>query len=614
MNRSTLARRYLPLAAVVAIQALIIAVVPSTGTSGSVSASGGGTGNNGFSVGSSGSGSAAGVGASGAAGGGAGSSGFSGGDLSAGGGGGTGGLGATGGTGGSSGGGGTGGGGAGGVAGSAASGDSTHCVGGREFDPGIDYYAPPCTPGTIGANLPSNGGATYAGVTNNQIVLVDYLTNYGAEVNTILQAEGLYESYQAGVTLDAAWQNFINSHYVLWGRKVKIVPYQGQCQSVPPNYSCLLAEMDSIVNQYHPYGVMWSTTLCSACYARLAQDHVVAWGGVGFSDNFMNSNEPYVYGAGQGMSASRIETDFASFWCHQMTSVHSTRKVSFAQTQNPAQNFNGQKRILGVISTNDPDNENTANGILQKALEQCGDGFNPDYNGQHHYYFYAQDINTAAQQVEAGISAMDTPTNPATDVLCLCDPVAPAFLYEGEASHNYWPENVLADVQGMTTDQTSQSYMSGLGCPNKPCEYANAIGLSSAWPYPKQDQSAGAKVFAAGSNGGSLPVTPLTAIGLWEDWNMMAALIENTGPTLSPARMMSASGSMGTRGGGPYATTGLGAGNHTWVQDAELVYWSPNKTSPWNGSAGTMVPVEGTRFSTNFPTLQSPPIPPQAQR
>ncbi|HEX5268622.1 MAG TPA: hypothetical protein VFW24_17795, partial [Acidimicrobiales bacterium] len=506
------------------------------------------------------------------------------------------------------------GGGGGATAGSAASGDTSHCVGGREFDPAIDYYAPPCTPGTIGAALTSNGGATYAGVTGNQIVLVDYLTNYGAEVNTILQAEGLYESYQAGVALDAAWQNFINSHYVMWGRKVKIIPYQGQCQSVPPNYSCLLAEMDSIVSQYHPYGVMWSTTLCSACYARLAQDHVVAWGGVGFSDGFMNANQPYVYGAGQGMSSSRMETDFASWWCHQMTSARSTRKVSFALSQNPAQNFNGQKRVLGVISTNDPDNENTANGILQKALQQCGDGFNPDYNGQHHYYFYAQDINTAAQQVEAGISAMDTPTNPATDVLCLCDPVAPAFLYEGEASHNYWPENVMADVQGMTTDQTSQSYMSGLGCPNKPCEYSNAFGLSSAWPYPAQSQSAGAKVFAAGAKGGSLPVTPLTAIGLWEDWNMMASLIENTGPSLDPTRMMAASGSMGTRGGGPYATTGLGSGDHTWVQDAELVYWSPTKTSQWNGSPGTMVPIEGTRFSTNFPTLQSPPIPAQAQR
>ena len=607
MNRSTLARRYLPLAAVVAIQALIIAVVPSTGPSGSVSATGTG-GSGGYSLGS-GAGSAAGVG-SGGAGGGLGASGAAGSDLSAGGGGG--GLGATGGTGGAGGGtgGAGGGGGGGGTGGSAATGDTSHCVGGREFNPAIDYYAPPCTPGTIGAAMSNNGGATSpSGVTGNQITLVDYLTNYGTEVNTILQAEGLYESYQAGVQLDKVWENFINSHYVLWGRKVKIIPWQGQCQSVPPNYSCLLAEMDSIVNTDHPYGVMWSTTLCSACYARLAQDHVVAWGGVGFSDQFMNANEPFVWGAGTGMSSSRMETDFARFWCNQLSSVSGPRKVSFAPSQNPAQNFNGQKRVLGVISTNDPDNEDTVTKVLEPALAQdCGDRVS-------HTYFYAQDINTAAQQVEAGISAMDTPTNPATDVLCLCDPVAPAFLYEGEASHNYWPENVLADVQGMTSDQTSQSYMSGLGCPNKPCEYADAFGLSAYWPYPNQSQTAGAKVYAAGG-GSNMPVTPLTAIGLWEDWNMMVSLIENTGPTLTPARMQATAPSMGTRGGGTsgYTLTGFGSHNWTWSQDVEVAYWSPNKTSQFDGSPGTMVPIEGTRFTGSFPVVSEPPVPPQASR
>ncbi|HET6811073.1 MAG TPA: hypothetical protein VFH50_08705, partial [Acidimicrobiales bacterium] len=500
-------------------------------------------------------------------------------------------------------------GGAAGTGGSAATGDTTHCVGGREYNPALDFYAPPCTPGTIGAAMSNNGGATYAGVTGNQITLVDYVSNYGQEVNTILQAEGLYESYSDAVALDKAWTSFINSHYVLWGRKVNIVPYQAKCQSVPPDYNCLLGEMDSVVSTYHPLGVMWDTTLCSACYARLAQDHVVAWGGNGFSDPFINANQPYVWGSGYSMSSSQMETDFARFWCNQLSSASGPRKVSFAPSQNPTQNFNGQKRVLGVISTNDPDNENTVTHVLEPALARdCGDKVS-------HTYFYAQDINTAAQQVEAGISAMDTQTNPATDVLCLCDPVAPAFLYEGEASHNYWPENVLADVQSMTTDQTSQSYMSGLGCPNKPCEYADAFGLSAFWPYPNQNQMPGVKVFAAGSGGASLPVTPLTANNFWEDWNMMASVIENAGPSLNPSRMQAAAPSMGARGGGPYATVGFTPGSWNWVKDAEVEYWSPNRTSPYDGQPGTMVQVEGARYgSDNFPVLSEPPIPPQASR
>jgi hypothetical protein len=588
MTRSRLAWRYVPLAAVVAVQALIIAVVPSTAPS--VSAAGlGQAPAEGYSVGSGGPGVGAAGGSLGAGPGGLGVSG-SGGTLGAGGSG-------------------VGVGQSGGAGSSAGAADRTHCVGGREFDPSLDYYAPPCTPGTPGAAMAGNGGSTGPGVSSSQITLVDYLTNYGQATNTVLQAQGLYESYQAGVELDKAWEKFINSHYVLWGRKIKIIPWQGQCQSSPPNYSCLLAEMDSIVNTYHPYGVMWLTSLCSACYARLAQDHVVAWGGLGFSDQFMQANEPYIWGAGIGMNSSRMETNFARYWCNQLSSVNSSRRVSFALPQNAAQNFNGQKRVLGVIAPNDPDTENTVTKVLEPALSKdCGDKVS-------HTYFYSIDINTAAQQQQAMISAMDTATNPATDVLCICDPVAPAFTYEGEASHNYWPENLIADVQGMSSDQTSQSYMTGLACPSNPCEYSAAFGLSALWPYPDQSKMPGAKVYAAGG-GTSLPVPPLQATFIWENWNMMASLIENTGPTLRADRMQAAAPAMGLRGGGTtgYALTGFTPHNWSWVQDVEAVYWSPTKASRYNGAAGTMVPIEGSRFRDSFPVLNEPPIPAQASR
>src|SRR5437667_158053 len=77
---------------------------------------------------------------------------------------------------------------------------------------------------------------------------------------------------------DAAMEKFVNEHYVLYGRKVKIITYQGQCTSVPPDYNCLLPEMDRVVDQYKPYIVFWNTTLCSACYAELARKKVIGVG------------------------------------------------------------------------------------------------------------------------------------------------------------------------------------------------------------------------------------------------------------------------------------------------------------------------------------------------
>ena len=147
-------------------------------------------------------------------------------------------------------------------------GDRTHCVGGRQFDPNIDYYAPPCVPGIPGAADPNNGGATYPGVTNNTIEIVDYVADYGAEVDAILKAQGPYYDASQAKQWNDAFAKFINTHYQLYGRKVHIDTVQGNCRTVPPDYPCLIGDMDKIVSTYHPYGVFWETTLCSAVLRR----------------------------------------------------------------------------------------------------------------------------------------------------------------------------------------------------------------------------------------------------------------------------------------------------------------------------------------------------------
>ncbi|HVA04921.1 MAG TPA: hypothetical protein VMU64_14385 [Acidimicrobiales bacterium] len=491
-------------------------------------------------------------------------------------------------------------------------GDRTHCSGGREFSTSIDYYAPPCTPGTIGGS-DDNGGSTSQGVTNNTITVVDYYADAGGIVDTILRAEGLYVDYAQTKQVNNAFQNFVNSHYVLWGRKLKIETYNSTCQTVPPDTGCLLAEMDSIVQTYHPYAVDWGTTLCSVCFSRLAQDHTIAIGGVGFSAAFAQANAPYFWSPGE--SSTNIEQGFAKFWCNQLTSKNTNRVVSFAQDKNAAQNFNGQKRVLGVISTNDPDNEDTVTNVLVPALNRdCGDGGSV---AQHHY-FYSQDISTAAQQINAGVSAMDTANDPATDVVCLCDPVAPELLYSGEQQHNYYPENILADVQGMGVDAVAQNFEStptqqSIACAQwqAGCEFDNAFGITSAAPLPPPSQEAGPIAFRLGG-GTNLPMQPYVATGAWEQWNMLASLIENTGPDLTPARMASAAPSMGTIGGGTtdHAELGFSKGSYNWTIDARVVYWSKTTPSPYNKKPGTYVDIESSRFLPQaFPKLSEPPIP-----
>jgi len=143
-----------------------------------------------------------------------------------------------------------------------AAGDTSHCVAGRQYDPVLAYWAPPCVPGAPGAPFPNNGGATGPGVTADSITIIDYVTNYGAEVNAILQAEGALVTADDAKPFDAAMANFINKRYTLYGRKVKIVTYASTCQAVPPNVPCLTGEIDKVIDQYKPFGMYWNTTLC----------------------------------------------------------------------------------------------------------------------------------------------------------------------------------------------------------------------------------------------------------------------------------------------------------------------------------------------------------------
>ena len=583
MNRGTLARRYAPLVALAAIQLLIIATVPSKAPNKASAAqqqlatgatqSGGGatvdTGQGGTASTVAGSGGALGGAVGGTttgAGGGAGS----------------------GGAGGSS--------GPGAVTG--AAGDVTHCVAGHEFDPAMAYWAPPCVAGTPGGPFANNGGATAQGVTGDTITIVDYHADAGAEVDAILKAEGLYTSYSDAQTYDAVYQNFINKFYVLYGRKVKIITYQGQCTTVPPDTNCLLPEMDKIASQYHPFMVYWGVnTVCSACYAELARDKVIATGGDGFSDDFANQNAPFFYSASE--SSTRIEDAFAEFYCKQLAKF----PVAYAEHGNAAQNFNGKPRVLGVISTNDPDNKDTVHKILYKALATCGVSVT-------HEYFYAQDINTAAQQVAAGIAAMDTPTNPATTVICLCDAVAPAFLFEGEKANNYYPENVIATDQGMDLDKAAQSYETGLGCPSGgTCEFDNAFGLSINGPSVSKDNNEGTRIYKA-AGGGTPTIDPTVNGVIAHDYVMMANLIENAGPGLTPETLQAKAAGMGTLGGGATEQSLLqfGSGDWNWIQDARVVYWDKNKASPYNGLPGTFVQIEGNRYNLGqYPTEQCCP-------
>jgi hypothetical protein len=494
----------------------------------------------------------------------------------------------------------------------AIAGSTKHCVSGRQFSPAIDFYAPPCVPGVPGAAFANNGGATWQGVTKDKIEIVQYVPDYGAAVNAILKAQGLFYDANDAKVVAAAYEKFLNADYQLYGRKVQIDTFQGKCQTVPPKLDCLIPEMGEMVEKYHPYAVVFSTTVCSACFAELARLKVVTTGGSGFSDEFHNANAPYSYDL--SMSSTRMSLQFAEFWCKQMSSKGGTKRTAaFAGTKNPAQNFRNTPRQLGVVSTNDEDNERTIRNVLYPALKK---GCNDSVNG--HEYFYAQDISTAQTQSQAGTAAMNTPSNPATSVVCFCDPVAPQFSYSAAAQNKYYPESLVATNQAMDFDSVGQTYVDKggeptLACPDPPaCPFDNGFGLGAADPQTAPDQMAGVKIFKQYSGGAGLPVEPPTADIFWGNFNLLGSLIQNTGPFLTPARMQEAAPQLGARGGGAtgHALRRFSRGNYGWTQDSRILYFNKHAKSPYNGAVGKYVSVGSNRYDLGqFPTVAQPAVP-----
>jgi hypothetical protein len=464
-----------------------------------------------------------------------------------------------------------------------AKGDTSHCKDGRQFDPGLDFYAPPCAPGKPGAAM-ENGGATSMGVSKDKITVVHYIPDYGAEVNAILRAQGLYYDASNARIANAGFQAFMNKNYQMYGRKIDIKTFQGTCRTVPPDQQCLNAEMNRIAKEFKPYAVFFQTTVCSACYAELARNKVVTFGGAGFSEEFRNALKPYNYD--YGMSSTRMSLSFAEYWCGSLAK----RNAIYAGTGNPQQDFRGRKRQLGVISTDDPDNKRVIKQVLYPALAKCGESVNG------HEYFYEQNVATAAQQVQAGTAVMNTPNNPATSVVCFCDPVAPQFTYNGYKRANYWPEALIASNQALDTDATGQTYMADFACPppGSECSFDGALGLGQSDAAAPPDKLAGIQVYKAASKS-AVPLAPLIMDIFWQNYNMFASLIQATGPNLTPANMAASAPKLGSRGGGNSGESrrAFENGELSWTRDVYAVYWNKNKTSPFNGKKGGFVQAYG---------------------
>ncbi|MDQ6748556.1 MAG: hypothetical protein M3010_10705, partial [Candidatus Dormibacteraeota bacterium] len=201
-------------------------------------------------------------------------------------------------------------------------GDTSHCVNGRQF--GELTTAPPCVPKWTGGN---NGGHTYQGVSATSIEIVYYREKDNPVVKEIEKTINVYSEPRDQDNFRAAAEKFINSRYEFYGRKIKLDFFQSSaCDPSPPDPKCFRNDVHLLNDQFHPFGVIYeNNTAIPEFYDEAARLGILSMGGWHFSDNVFNiPHRPYHYDVYMGGDSQAVIT--GEYWCKKLAN----KKARFA--------------------------------------------------------------------------------------------------------------------------------------------------------------------------------------------------------------------------------------------------------------------------------------------
>lgn len=582
MRRSTL-RLYAPFIALAMVQAAFVVLSPSKGESpqnlfatgtplgaqagGPLPGATSGTATDGTDAGATGTdGTVTDTGTAGTTGGGTTGTG-TGGTGATTGGGGTAGTGATAGTGGAGGTGGT----TGGTA-TVAAGDTSHCKGGRQSD--VVFNAPPCAPKFAG----SNGGATYPGVTDKEILMVNFSCQPNEQVNAILATQGLAASEAETAAMVNAALKWMNSTYEFYGRKIVWKRVIGDCPSAPEDPARTRAAAAEVAKM-KPF--MVNSGVSVAGQDVWSQNGIISIGAPYQSEEFYAGRRPYrwdIFPTGQEGAASISE-----YYCKKLAGKPASNAGSLIH---PQIGNRTTMRKLAIVTPDDGQGATLpAARKVVAAVKDCTGG-----KEEPKIFTYASDIGRAEEQTRVTVAGLIQ--EKATTVVCMCDPIAPTFLTKGMTQNSYFPEHIVPagglldyDVLGRLYDNAQWTHAFG------PSQLVNPV------PF---EQSDAARVWRAAGNTG----TPCAACNLVTGYLLfMGTAIQQAGPNLNPLTFeRGLVGANYSRGG--WKETGgnpgvylikFGPGDYNAISDFREVYWDGAARSEIDGKPGAYVPIDNGR-------------------
>ncbi len=457
----------------------------------------------------------------------------------------------------------------------ANAGSTAHCAANKQFKVLVNAN-PPCIPKFSG----SNGGATSQGVTDKAIKVIFFSSTPNEQVDAILGTQGLAVPYEEAKAFTELALAFAAKRYEFYGRKLEVEFIQGNCPTTPPNYDLCNAEAQAVAKK-KPFAIVWGTPLYGSVFDIWRNAGIISLGGWQFDDTFFNTRRPYRYDP--WMNGTEAGAHIAEYYCKKMAKGPADHAGAVIHATIGGRNT---ARKLGIITPEIEANVVAAKRVI-KAVQACGGNVSgPDP------FTYESNINTATQQTETTVTRLIQ--EKVTTVACMCDPIAPAFLTAGMSGNTYFPEFLLTGTQFLDADLVGRLYDKQT--------MRHAFGVSTIPQQTALDVADSARVWQAEGRAGH----PCGKNGCGINWSyvsMLATGIHMAGPSLTPLTFEKGLLTMPPDGGWSLGKPDvglwkLGANDYTWLSDTREVYWSASAVSPVDGSQGAYVAVNGGRRYT----------------
>ncbi len=441
-------------------------------------------------------------------------------------------------------------------------GSAGRTIGGIACGPGVrqvpwSRYAPLCEPNWHG----NNGGATAPGVTPSTITIT-YRRSASAELQTIysvIPKSVLGTDNEAVATLQQYIDEF-NKTFELYGRKVKLVPYQGKGDFVTELQGGGQAAAVADAIQAKTLGAFADVSAIDSTEVydeALAQQKILSFTPYSEPQAVLAANAPYYYS-----TAATCENEAAG-----MAAVISRSMAGLPAIYAGDAALRHTTRVFGIVHPDSPDSD-TCTAALVADLNAAGVHVAANVGYSESGQVLAQEASTAIARMQA---------SGATTVICaFCDFISPFLLTADATQANYYPEWFATDFSDGITRSLPGKH---------PEQWSHAIALGYQ-DQPLRQQEADQVFRMIDPTGRIIPTFPF----LYASLLLLFDGLQAAGPDLTPQTFARGLGSLppSLPGGmfGPWQFSSTAA---TPVAGFGVVRWSSALRSGLDGRPGAWI-------------------------